>query len=87
MRKIAGWVYLVKYPGGNFKIGCTTNLGRRFRELQRQSPERLYLYHSIKSSDIYKLENKLHKLFGLEKRRRGEFFFLSEADVDSICMI
>lgn len=74
-----GYVYLIR-SGRFYKIGRTNILGRRERELAIQLPEKAVTIHAIKTDDPTGIEAYWHKRFKA-KRRNGEWFELSAADV------
>ncbi len=76
---IQGVIYLLRCEG-LYKIGHTSNLKRRRRELETQSPGRLKLVHRIKTDDPPGLEAYWHKRFR-DKRVKGEWFQLTRDDV------
>lgn len=75
-----GYVYLLKFKPGVYKIGMSIHPERRASDLSTASPEHLTLECSIHSDDMMWLENELHTRFG-HKRIRREWFKLSTADV------
>lgn len=74
-----GYVYMVK-SGKHYKIGQTTDLGRRTYELKLQLPERVELVHSIETDDPTGIERYWHSRFA-DRRANGEWFELSKSDV------
>lgn len=78
-----GRVYLVKAIGQDaYKIGASKNLTGRMRYFHTNLPFKVYLVHVIETPDPKRLERELHKLFA-GKRINGEWFRLSEADIDT----
>jgi hypothetical protein len=78
-----GYVYLALMKVGRekrYKIGKADVVGRRTRQIAVQLPEDLELVHAISTDDAYGIEAYWHKRFA-EKRRGGEWFELTAADV------
>ena len=81
---VNGFVYLIKIKDKNkYKIGLTSNLKQRISSLSNQNPFEIKLITAIENNDIYKLESELHKKFA-DKNIKGEWFELSQKDVDYI---
>lgn len=79
-------VYLIGPRGGPVKIGITDNIASRRSTLNVGNPQYLYvlLQHEFASQDeAIRAETELHWRFR-GKHIRGEWFQLSESDVDSI---
>jgi hypothetical protein len=74
-----GFVYLTK-SGRYYKIGKTNSAGRREYELALQMPERIVAIHTIETDDPTGIEAYWHNRFA-DKRKNGEWFDLSPADV------
>ena len=73
-------VYLIQAENGHVKIGCTGNLGQRFRTIETSSPCKVNLIGFYRCKDFHKEESKLHKQFA-DKRERGEWFRLDTQDL------
>ncbi len=74
-----GYVYLMQF-GDEYKIGTSNNVERRFRELKTQMPYHGKILHTITTGDPEGIESYWHKYFK-EKRLKGEWFKLSQADI------
>jgi hypothetical protein len=72
-----GYVYLLR-SGRHYKIGRTNSVERRTRELQL--PHKAVRVHVIKTDDPGGVENYWNRRFA-NKRKNGEFFILTAADV------
>lgn len=83
---IEGFVYLFRRPD-LYKIGKTTNLGRRQRELERQHGVALELLHGFRSKDYTRAEGLLLAKYRLKLREGTEWFDLDSEDVTFICSI
>ena len=80
---VAGYVYLLSSPFGFYKIGCSTKPKNRLMTFGVQLPFEVDCLCTIYTGDMYGLEHQLHERFA-EKRSKGEWFELSESDVDYI---
>ena len=74
-----GFVYLIKC-GEFYKIGKTTNLEKRIKQLTTGNPYPLILVNSIYSLDIDSLEKSFHSYYR-QKRIIGEWFKLNFEEV------
>jgi hypothetical protein len=74
-----GFVYLIKC-GEFYKIGKTTNLEKRIKQLTTGNPYPLVLVNSIYSLDIDSLEKSFHSYYR-QKRIIGEWFKLNFEEV------
>lgn len=74
-----GYVYVQRH-GTDYKIGYTTSLNKRGRQIQIELPQEIELVHSILTDDPVGVEAYWHKRFAA-KRTRGEWFKLTKADV------
>ncbi len=77
------YVYLIKFPTGEYKIGRTTDPKHRLQNLYSSLPFKLEYAALIKTNNMAVLEKQLHERFW-SKRIRGEWFKLSTEDVDYI---
>jgi len=83
-----GFVYFLESDFG-YKIGCTNDINRRFKELKTLMPFQLKLHSFIEFKKYEELERILHKSFE-DKRINGEWFNLRDEDfeyIDEICRI
>jgi len=76
---VPGYVYLLK-SGKFHKIGRSNDHGRRAYEIGLQLPEKLEVVHTIETDDAVGIERYWHERFR-DRRRNGEWFVLSKADV------
>lgn len=85
--KKAGIIYLLN-SGVYYKIGKTKNLPARMETLAVgvAAPFDIKLIHHFKTNDYSGEERKLHNMFA-DKRTEGEWFTLSEKDVNYICSL
>lgn len=85
--KFDGYVYLLYSPTNNtYKIGRAKEVYNRYGSIAKQSPVEIKLVHQFKSSNASKAERELHSRYA-SKRVLGEWFSLSEQDVEAIiCM-
>lgn len=81
------WIYLIKDERTNYtKIGWTTDVQRRLRQLHREpvllpEPHKFTLIQAWKAPR--KIEVELHREYSAQ-RVRGEWFDLSEQDIEDI---
>jgi hypothetical protein len=78
-RNPQGGVYLLK-SGPFYKIGKATVFDNRIKRIALQLPEAVTVVHKIYTNNPDQLERYWHKRFA-NKRKNGEWFALSEADV------
>lgn len=79
-RNPTGGVYLIK-SGQHFKIGKANDFDQRIKQVKLQLPEKAAEIHRIYTDDPIGIESYWHKRFK-EKRKNGEWFELTEEDVD-----
>jgi Meiotically up-regulated gene 113 len=76
-----GHVYLIRY-GKDFKIGRTSSVVRRSRQVQVELPDATELVHSILTDDPAGVEAYWHRRFA-DHRGNGEWFRLPQKAVAS----
>lgn len=75
-----GFVYLIK-SGDAYKIGKSKNVSSRVETFSITLPHPVELIHTVEREDYDKAEQELHERFA-PKRMNGEWFNLSEEDVE-----
>jgi hypothetical protein len=78
-----GFVYLIKSVDGFYKIGMSEKPIKRISHLGVKLPFPIEVKHLIKTNQRYKAEKIFQNRFE-DKRVRGEWFSLNEADIDYI---
>lgn len=78
-----GYVYLLR-ADKYFKLGLSDNPKARYREIQTLLPFPVSTVHLIATSDMLWVEKYWHDLYDA-KRCYGEWFILSDDDVNHFC--
>lgn len=78
-----GYVYVLRADNGLCKIGKARNIDDRIKQLGLILPYELELVAIIQSLNYSDLEKHLHEYFS-EQRIRGEWFNLSQDDIDQL---
>ncbi len=80
---MAGIVYLICDPESDtYKIGVTKrNINVRLKELQTGNSSELFVVHTYKCDDPYRLEQMLHTRFKM-KGALNEWFSLDSEDIN-----
>lgn len=78
----SGFVYLLQ-SGDAYKIGRAREVGARLAQISPIMPHPVTLLHWIRCYDCRRIESELHEKFKA-KRLQGEWFGLTEADVEII---
>jgi hypothetical protein len=74
-----GYMYMLKL-GKHYKIGMTTDVPRRHRQIALELPERPDVIHSIRTDDPEGIEAYWHRRFAA-KATNGEWFALDSKDI------
>ena len=77
---VEGVVYLLR-AGPHFKIGKSINFEKRLTRIKLQFPDPVEVTHTIQAANPSQVETFWHRRF-VAKRRNGEWFALSEAEVE-----
>ena len=77
------FVYLVRAENGLHKIGIAANARERFLGIRSQSPAPVALEFCMRCPRALEIERALHSRF-VSKRHHGEWFDLSEDDVEYV---
>lgn len=80
-----GVVYIAKCNGA-YKIGLSKNPQRRLKDIEYQQGSPVKLIYGINTEGMFQTESALHHLF-YDKRIEGEWFDLSEDDLEYIAWI
>jgi len=75
-----GVVYLLK-SGPFYKIGKATDFSKRLGQIKLQLPYPVETVHVIKASDAGKTEKYWHQRFADKRAENGEWFLLTEIDI------
>lgn len=78
-----GFIYFARRTEGSVKIGSTNNVARRLAQIRYRCQDMVVLVKKLSVSSMVKEEVRIHKLFE-NKRISGEWYALSQEDIDSI---
>lgn len=78
--KKQGYVYFVQADGQHYKIGGTSNLESRIKNLQVASPNDLKLIAWIEINDWQEKEKQVHEYFD-DKKIHGEWFDITLSEI------
>lgn len=81
--KKPGYVYLIRADNGYYKIGRTVNPAARLETLEVRLPFPIEALHIVSCQDMTGTEKELHAKFQ-DKRKDGEWFALTDEDVEYI---
>ena len=81
-----GFVYLAKSDTGHYKIGRSQNPYGRIKHFDTIMPVKVKIVHYFPCDDPALGERALHYVVK-ESRITGEWFDLSDGDVESVCRI
>lgn len=80
-----GYIYLLEEPINRwYKIGMSRDANKRIKGLRL--PFKVTMLHSFPSDDVAQVEQYLHEKFA-NKRLHGEWFALTQEDVNWLCSI
>ncbi|MBK9479891.1 MAG: GIY-YIG nuclease family protein [Bacteroidetes bacterium] len=85
IKKTFGYVYLLKSEYG-YKVGCSAKLNERINRFGVLLPFKFSVDSIIKCSDYMNTEKIIHNIFS-NKRLNGEWFNLSESDLNELDII
>ena len=83
-----GFIYILKAitPDNHYKIGRSKDPVNRIETMGVKLPFPLEPIHQFPTSDASRAEKQLHEQYE-DKRVNGEWFALSDSDVETICQI
>jgi hypothetical protein len=81
-----GHIYLIQGVHGWHKIGLSKDPVSRIGHLDVILPFDIEVLYLIPTNDMKRAERQLHQRFA-EKRGKGEWFALSQDDIETICAI
>lgn len=82
----AGYVYVIRAETGHYKIGRTTSIPRRMNLFSVKLPFKFDIINYFPCHNMFEIESHFHEVYS-EKRTNGEWFLLSDEDVDIIKFI
>ncbi len=85
IKEDVGYIYMIKSQYG-FKIGKSKNIKQRNKLYSIKMPFHFDYVFKEKCVDYHNLEIRLHEMFS-EKHLNGEWFQLTDTDINHICQI
>lgn len=85
-QQAGGYVYVIATDQGAHKIGMAVDVAKRVKDLAGMVPHPIEVVVSIATDDRRLLEQRLHECFA-DRRLRGEWFALTETDLDALMAI
>lgn len=82
-KKTEGHIYFITYDNKYYKIGKAKNLKNRIKVFSVEMPGEISVTHTVHSKDTWLTENLFHEYFK-QKRIKGEWFDLSEKDLEYV---
>ena len=75
-------IYLIHSIDNNlYKIGVSSDVQRRIRNLQTANPVKLSIVHQFETNYAHKIEKILHRRY-MHLKKEGEWFELDDSCVD-----
>jgi hypothetical protein len=82
---VSGYVYALLSEGNGVKIGCATDVTKRFGSIAGFLPFEIELFHTIATDDMYAMERSIHRYYEMAgKRINGEWFRLDAYDLQAL---
>jgi hypothetical protein len=82
----SGYVYFIRMTENYTKVGMTGDIDKRMSNLQTGSPFPLKLIRSCKTTSPRVVERLLHYMLTKQNKHiRGEWFNISDGEIDELC--